>query len=146
MVGEALVSYEWLDHTADIGVRGIGASIEEAFCETARGMFALMVDLRSVSGEATVEVNCRARSRELLLVEWLAELIAQKDLTHSVFASFSVEITVCDTGWRLHGSCGGDAIDPERHRLGNEVKGISLAGLRVEKHDSQWIAECIVDI
>ncbi|MBC7092512.1 archease, partial [Candidatus Bipolaricaulota bacterium] len=31
--------YEILNHTADAGVRGIGATLDEAFAEAARGMF-----------------------------------------------------------------------------------------------------------
>ncbi len=140
------MGYEWLDHTADMGLRGIGDSLEEAFCEAARGMFAMMVDLSTVAGEKRVQVVCRARSRQALLVAWLAELLAQKDLTGSVFASFLVEITVGRHGWQLSGWCEGDDIDPVRHRLGTEVKGISLAGLRVALVNGRWLAECIVDV
>ncbi|MFQ6090292.1 MAG: archease, partial [Candidatus Bipolaricaulia bacterium] len=34
--------FEHLSHEADMGVRGIGGTIEEAFAEGAGGMFALM--------------------------------------------------------------------------------------------------------
>ncbi|MBN1858991.1 archease [Candidatus Bipolaricaulota bacterium] len=138
--------FEWLDHTSDIGVRGIGHTIEEAFTEAARGMFAMMVDLSTVRGRKRLEVGCQARSRQSLLVAWLAELLAQKDLTYSFFSSFTAEITICEDGWRLSGWCDGEEIDPARHRLGTEVKGITASGLRVEQVNGRWIAECIVDV
>ncbi len=140
------MAFEWLEHTADIGVRGIGRSMEEAFCEAARGMFAMMVDLEDISGQEELEVCCRAPSHESLLVAWLAELIAQKDLAHSLFSSFEVKIDRKPEGFVLHGWCRGDVIDPARQRLGTEVKGISVCGLRVEPARGLWVAECIVDV
>lgn len=140
------MAFEWLEHTADLGVRGIGRSIEEAFCEAARGMFAMMVDLADIAGQEVLEVRCQAPSRESLLVAWLAELIAQKDLTHSLFSSFEVRIDRRRQGFVLHGRCKGASIDPARQRLGTEVKGISVCGLRVERVDGRWVAECIVDV
>ena len=140
------MAFEWLEHTADIGVRGIGRSMEEAFCEAARGMFAMMVDLADISGQKELEVHCRASSHESLLVAWLAELIAQKDLTDRLFSSFEVKIDRKPEGLVLHGRCHGDEIDPARQHLGTEVKGISVCGLRVEVSKGLWVAECIVDV
>jgi len=120
--------------------------MEEAFSEAARGMFALMVELSSVTRKTSIDVICCASSTESLLVDWLAELIAQKDLHHCVFVSFKVQIGFDAGQWRLRGRCEGDIIDPERHRLGTEVKGISVAGLRVGEEDGRWVAECIVDV
>jgi len=53
------MAYEILDHTADAGVRGIGKTVEEAFCEAARGMFSLMVDLERVEPKEAMKVEVR---------------------------------------------------------------------------------------
>ncbi|HID74075.1 MAG TPA: archease, partial [Thermoplasmata archaeon] len=51
--------FELLDHTADVGVRARGRTLEEAFAETARGMAAIMADTTGCvpSVERHVEVE-----------------------------------------------------------------------------------------
>lgn len=41
--------FEYLDHTADVEVRGIGDTVEEAFCAVAAGMFNLMIALDRIA-------------------------------------------------------------------------------------------------
>jgi len=61
--------FEYLDHTADIGIRGIGKTVEEAFCEAARAIFNLMVDLEEIVPEKAIHVTVEARQLDLLLVD-----------------------------------------------------------------------------
>ena len=37
------MSYEYLEHTADMGLRGRGDTAAEAFCEPAAGTFGVLV-------------------------------------------------------------------------------------------------------
>jgi SHS2 domain-containing protein len=140
------VPYEILDHVADAGVRGIGATLEEAFAEAARGMFALMADLAAVRPLGVVEIEAEADTLEGLLVTWLGELLAKRDVLAMMFSRFSVRIEGEDGRWRLSGQAWGEGIAPERHRLGVEVKAATYSGVRVEKRGAEHIAQCVVDL
>ncbi len=138
--------YEILDHTADAAVRGVGATLEEALAEAARGMFSLMAELAEVAARQPVEVEVTADSLEGLLVAWLGELLTQRDLTGMLFSQFEVNVKQEGSSWRLVGRAWGEPIDPSRHRLGVEVKAATYAGVRVEKHNGRFIAQCVVDL
>jgi SHS2 domain-containing protein len=140
------MAIEQLDHTADLALRATGDTAEEAFCEAARGLFALMIDLRAVRPHAQHAVHIAAASDADLLVEWLSELLAQKELTGLVFSEFEVEIGRNEGRYLLDGVASGETLDPDRHRPKIEVKGISYLGLDVRRHDAGWAAQFVVDV
>ena len=140
------MSFEYLDHTADMGLRARGATVAEAFCEAASGMFGVMIRTARVRPKVTVELAVSADSLELLLVGWLSELLAMKDVTGDVFSGFEACIEPIRAGWCLRGTAKGEALDPERHEPGTEVKGISYLGLAVSEQDGAWIAQCVLDV
>jgi len=138
--------FEYLEHTADTGVRGIGETVEEAFCEAARAIFNLMVDLEEIVPEKAVHFAVEARQLDLLLVEWLAGLLVKKDLEGLLLSRFHVELREMENGFSLRGEGWGEPLDLKRHRPKIEVKGVTYAGLHVQKEDERWIAQCVVDI
>ncbi len=140
-----MAAFEYLDHTADVALRGIGKTVEDAFCEVARGLFALMVDLEAVVEVQSIRFSVRAGTPDLLLVEWLSRLLAEKDLLGLVLSRFSVRIGRRAGGMTLTGTGWGERLDPVRHGAKLEVKGVSYAGLRVWEQEGQWIAQCVVD-
>ncbi len=141
------VGVEYLDHTADIGIRARGPSVEAVFERAAAGLFSLMVRVDAVEPTKDFTVVCRGETLADLLVEWLSELLAQKDLSGLVFGRFEVEIDRGPAGHELRGQARGEELDPSRHALGIEVKGISYLGLSVAQgDDGGWIAECVVDV
>ncbi len=137
--------FEYLDHTADVEVRGVGDTVEEAFCAAAAGMFDLMVDLKDILPRVRLPVEVSAPRLELLLVEWLSALLGEKEISGLIFSRFNVKIDRFPDGFRLSGEGWGEEIDQARHRPKIEVKGVSYAGLCVEKRDGSWIAQCVLD-
>lgn len=140
------MGFEYLDHLGDIGIRGWGETLEEAFSEAARAVFSLMIDLDRVNPTVRHEVRVEAGTLDGLLVEWLAALLAAKDVSGLIFSDFAVSIEGGRSGYTLSGAGLGEPLDPERHRIGTEVKGISYLGLAVKRAEQGWIAECIVDL
>ncbi|MFO8034290.1 MAG: archease [Candidatus Bipolaricaulota bacterium] len=138
--------YEILEHTADAGVRGIGADAGEAFAEAARGMFSLMVSLAAVRPHSAVEVELEADSLEALLVSWLGELLAQRDIEGLMFSRFQVQMHPIDGRWRLRGRAWGEPLDVKRHEPQVEVKAATNYGVRVEQAGNRTIAQCVLDL
>jgi len=138
--------YEILDHEADAGVRGIGDTLEEAFCEAARGMFSLMVDIGAVRPERAVPVRVEAETLEVLFVSWLGELLALRDLEGMVFSRFEARISREGNRWILEGKAFGEPLDPQRHRPAVEVKAATYYGVKVGKENGRYIAQCVVDL
>jgi len=138
---------EWLDHTADVGFRATGASLEAAFCEAGRALFSLMFAIEHIRDCTDYDVVVHGATLEELLVEWLSELLAQKDLTRLVFSRFEVKISGNETsGFSAEGKAFGERLDRDRHLPGTEVKGISYLGLAVTCQDRSCAVQVIVDV
>lgn len=135
--------WEHFAHDADIGVRGIGASEEEAFEQAALALTAVTFDPdRIVAGQA-VEIECRAPDDELLLADWLNALVYQASAHRMVFNRFEVRLQ----GTLLKAQAWGEPIDRERHQPSVEVKGATYTCLKVEHlPDGSWLAQCVVDV
>jgi len=140
------MAFEYLDHVSDVCIRATGDTMNEAFCEAARGMFNLMVDLDQIRPREEIEVRVSARTPELLLVEWLGRLLAEKDLKRLAFSRFYTSIEQQDDEFTLVGSASGEPIDRSRHELRTEVKGVTYAGLRVWKEDGRFVVNCVLDV
>lgn len=130
-------------HSADIGIRGVGATPAAAFEQAACALFAAVTDLRAVAAIDLVEIHCQAPDLKLLLLDWLNALIYEAALRKMVFSRFVVELA----GHRLHGRAWGEAIDPVRHAPAVEPKGATFTELHVEpREDGTWVAQCVVDV
>jgi tRNA nucleotidyltransferase (CCA-adding enzyme) len=135
--------WEHFSHGADIGVRGIGQSKEDAFAQTAMAVTAVITDLSSVVARECVELECQAPDDELLLVDWLNAVIYEMAIRRMLFCRFQVRID--DSS--LRGKAWGEKMDGSRHEMAVEVKGATCTELSVEKRDNgSWLAQCVVDV
>lgn len=152
MKGKSLVkkekmTYEHFPHEADIGIRGIGNSVEEAFCEAAKALFDVEVDIKTVEPKEEIKITAEASNIEELFVEWLNSLLAEAGINNMVFSEFKVHIS----NNKLQGVAFGEQLDVQKHKAKEEVKGATYSQLKVEvaasgKHKGKWIAQCIVDV
>jgi tRNA nucleotidyltransferase (CCA-adding enzyme) len=140
------MGFTYLDHTADIAVRAWGGTVGEAFAEAARAVSGAMVSLESVRPTTSRAFTLRGGSLELLLVDWLAALVAEKDVSGLVFARFDVDVKEDGPEVALRASAWGEPLDRDRHEPRSEVKGISLLGLRVRVDGGTWFAEYVADV
>jgi len=135
--------WEHFYHQADIGIRGLGQSKEEAFEQAALALTAVITELNSLNPKHFVTVACDAPDDELLLVDWLNAIIYQMAIRRMVFGRFEVRLT----GTHLEGSLWGEEVDIAKHRPAVEIKGATYTELRVEQRpDGNWIAQCVVDV
>ena len=135
--------WEHFSHQADIGVRGIGTSREEAFEQAALALTAVVTDPKIVRPEEAVEIACEAPDDELLLVEWLNALIYEMGTRHMLWSRFTVHI---EKG-QLRATAWGEKIDVARHRPTVEVKGATYTSLSVRQDEpGTWLGQCVVDV
>jgi SHS2 domain-containing protein len=130
-------------HGADIGVRGVGPTLESAFEQAAAALFAAVTDLERINPATVVEVACNAPSDRLLLVDWLNALIYEMATRQMLFARFAVAIT----DHCLRGQAWGEPVDRARHEPAVEPKGATYTALKVERQENgSWVAQCVIDV
>lgn len=137
------MTYETFEHTADLGLRVRAGDLDSLFAEAARGLFSIIVaNLDAVRAVESVHFKVTGDAPDLLLFDWLSELIYTFETRRLLLAEF--EVRVGNDG--LTATARGEPIDRDRHDLDHEVKAITYHGLKLEREGEGWVAEVIVDI
>jgi SHS2 domain-containing protein len=140
---DIMAGWEHFSHGSDIGVRGFGGSVEEAFEHAAIALTAIVADVSTVGQTEALEVRCSAPDLELLFMSWLNEIIYEMAVRGMVFSKFRVALS----GQSLTGTLSGEKIDPEHHHVAVEAKGATVTALRVAcDQQGQWVAQCVIDV
>jgi SHS2 domain-containing protein len=134
--------WEHFHHQADIGVRGVGATLDEAFAEGAVALMAVICSPDKVESKEQVAIACECEDVELLFADWLNALIYEMATRRMLFGRFEVTID----GDKLRGKAWGEQADPERHETAVEVKGATYTQLKVSQENGKYIAQCVVDV
>ena len=136
------VPFETFAHDADIGVRGRGATLPEAFARAGLALTAVVTDPATVREVLSVEIACESSDPEALLFDWLNALVYEMATRRVLFARYEVKLE----GPRLRAKAFGEPVDVVRHSPAVEVKGATWTGLRVSREGIGWLAECVVDV
>lgn len=134
--------WEHFSHAADIGVRGYGHSMAEAFEMGALALTGVVLDPNMVRPVEEVSISCSAPDPEILFADWLNAVIYEMETRHMLFSQFQVEIH----NLKLHAIIKGEGIDRIRHRPVVDVKGATYTELKVFQQNHYWIAQCVVDV
>lgn len=138
-----VLSWEHFPHDADIGIRGFGNSINEAFEQAALAMTAVITDPNTIANNEMVEIACAAPDEELLFVDWLNELVYKMATRNMLFGKYQVSVN----NGSLLGQAWGEKIDILKHQPVVEVKGATYTSLEVEQcDDGTWKAQCVIDV
>jgi tRNA nucleotidyltransferase (CCA-adding enzyme) len=136
-------TWEHFHHAADIGIRGIAESVEQAFENAAYAMTAVMIDPKHIPPKQNISVSAQAPDIELLLVDWLSSIIYQTDTRKMLFSSFKVSID----GLSLNAQISGSPISKCISIPAVEVKGVTYAELAVKQNQNGlWVAQCVLDV
>lgn len=135
--------WEHFPHDADMGVRGVGRTLAEAFEQAGLALTAVLTDPDKVSPDVPVSIECEGDDPEALLFDWLNALVYEMATRDLVFGRFEVRM---EPG-HLKATAWGEPVRVEKHHPAVEVKGATYTGLRVgEDASGRWTAECVVDV
>lgn len=135
--------WEHFSHEADIGIRGFAPTLEQAFEQAAVAMTAVMTNPEPLTESSAVVITCNAPDNELLLVDWINELIYQTAVHRLLFKRYQVEIAA----GKLSAIAFGETVDRQKHQIAVEIKGATFTELRVyQQADQTWVAQCVVDV
>lgn len=135
--------YEFINHTADIGIKVRGFSRKEMFENAARAMFDLIVDLDTVKTRNQMTIEIRGEQLEELLADWLRDLLYRYNGDKYLLKEFKIE-KISPRG--LKARVRGEKLDMSRHSLRREIKAVTYHDLKIRKLNRQWQAQIIFDI
>jgi SHS2 domain-containing protein len=135
--------YETFDHTADIGIRVFGETVEEVFVNAAWALFDLLTDMDSIHESLTHEIVVEGADREDLFIRWLSELLFLCEGKGYLFREFSFSYL---TATSLKAVVRGEMFDPSRHQFKAEIKAVTYHQVEVARSDEMWTGKVIFDI
>ncbi len=147
--------HEHFEHKADVGIRGVGKSLNEAFEECAIALTGIMIDSNSVMPKKSHVINLSGTDGGALLVSFLNELLFLKDTKKMIYSKFRVKIgkeSVVDAAGNtkevvtLKATIFGEKINHNKHKVKVDAKAATYSELFVGEKNGQFIAQCIVDV
>jgi SHS2 domain-containing protein len=133
-------SHEIREHTSEIELHIRAESLSDILAEAGRALATVqLAGANCVPGGAARSIQVSGEDRELLLVNWLNELIFLADLDHWVASEFEID-SITDT--EAHARASGLTLEWGASR----VKAATLHGLRVENVAGGLEANIILDI
>lgn len=137
------MSFELLDHPADIGFRARRATAEELFGNCARALVSIILDPAEIRPIQAIDVPAEGGDRESLLVNWLNEVLYHVDGRRIALSEFEIS-RINDT--RVECTARGEPRDRERHPSRLSVKAVTYHQLKIANTADGWVADVFVDI
>ncbi len=144
-------SFETFEHKADIGIRGYGKTLEEAFSNSLKALATLLtenINFSKLIPSLSSNIILSAEELDELFIIFINKTLSISYIENILFFEFrgSIKWNSQKKEYNLNGKIMGENFDPEKFGYGVEVKGATFTMAKVEKKGDIWIAQCVVDV
>jgi SHS2 domain-containing protein len=131
--------YEEVEHTADIAIRVWGQSLGELFANAAYGMASQLTEIEDVELTMQTEIELEAQDVEMLLVDWLSELLYLGEREDVAFVAFDISEV---TPHKLRAVArGGPIVQHQGH-----IKAVTFSELDVRETEQGYETIIVFDV
>ena len=130
---------------ADCAVEIEGQGLDDLFETAAAAIARLMVDPATLTITVERTITLEAAERDMLLYDWLSEMIFLKDRDSQIFPHARVRVTG-EGPYRLAADVHGGTIDPAQTALGADPKAVTFHQFALEQASGGWRARVVIDI
>lgn len=141
--------YRYLEDIAlaDVAFEAWGATREELFSACAAALLRTMVaEPEEVRRRQEITISLEHEELDLLLFDFLGELVFYKDARRLLLHADEVRINDAGGNFRLEALTRGEELDPQRHKLLVDVKAVTLHRFRVVCENGVWKATVVLDV
>jgi SHS2 domain-containing protein len=133
--------------TADIAFEATGRDLPELFSAAADATMNVMIDnLNAIEPRETQQIELANDNIEMLLFDFLQELIYFKDARRLLLRVSEAQIEQKAEAYSLKAKAAGEQLDDTRHHQRADVKAVTLHRFSVRKRDDGWKARVLLDI
>ncbi|MEN3037609.1 MAG: archease [Candidatus Kryptonium sp.] len=127
---------------ADVAVEVWADTAEKLFEDSGLAVSEVMVDTQTVEPLIEKHISLNSDSIEMLLYDFLGEIVYFKDAHSLLFSKFDVKIKDSN----IYAKLWGETINREKHHLRIDVKAVTLYRFSVKYENGIWRAEFVLDI
>lgn len=140
------MTYSFFDHTGDIAVRLDAGTPGQLFESAAAAFTDAVTDPPTVRPHDTIQFDLESSSLDLLLVDFLTEILYRFEVDQFLCARSDVRLASTSTAWRLHSTLHGETFDERRHQIKVLIKAVTYHALEVGEDARGWHATVVFDI
>jgi SHS2 domain-containing protein len=129
--------------TADLTVEAKGTTLEEAFKNCALAMFNAITPLEGVDPKESRDIEVQGEDLELLLFNFLDELLYIYDVELMIFSDIKLEIDRNSNS--ITSKCFGESFKLKKHQQGIVIKAVTFHKMKVEKKERCWSIIVVFD-
>ncbi len=131
--------FEFIEHTADLGIKVYGETLEQLFKNAALGMYNIICENFSfISPQKLYQNSFKELDYETLLISFLNELIYQTFVNKIVFCDFEIKIENC----KIDFTCFGEIYNKQKHGVMFELKSATFHNLKITRTSTFF--ECVI--
>lgn len=101
---------------------------------------------RTIRPAVTRALDLEAPELDLLLRDWLHEILFLFDAESLLIGATSVSVRRAEDRFRLHADLMGETLDPARHAIKVLIKAVTYHGLEARHTPDGWRATVVFDI
>lgn len=131
---------------ADVAFSSYGETLSQLFENSAEALISIVVDLKTVQDHLSQEIKLSNQKIDLLLFDFLNEIIFIRDTKGLIFSKFTAEIKKRKDSYELKCKMTGEKINYSKHKFYTDVKAITLHMFYLKKINEGWEARVVVDI
>ena len=143
------MAYRYIEDeaTADIAFEASGKDLPQVFKNAGDALMNVMIEnLEAIQPRETRITDLDNEALDLLLLDFLQELIYYKDAEKLLLRADDVQIVKDNERWHLRSIWKGEQLDPRRHHQLVDVKAVTLHHFVLEQVNHSWRAHVILDI
>jgi SHS2 domain-containing protein len=131
--------FEEIEHTADIAIRVWGRDLAALFANAAYGMASLLTDVEDVVPTVNESIELQGEDVEILLVNWLSELLFLGERDKLVFNRIDrLQVTPN----KLCAAVQGGPIQEQR----SHIKAVTFSELQITQTDGGYETVIVFDV
>jgi protein archease len=138
--------FTFFDHTGDIGIDIDAPDPGTLLLDAACAFTETITDSTVLAADDATELAFTAETLDLLLVDWLSELLYRFETTWWLPRHGIADAQRTDDGWTVRARLSGSRLDPGRHDVRVTVKAVTYHALEVRQTATGWHARVILDV
>ncbi len=142
-----MAGYKFLEGvvTADLAFEAAGKDLNDLFVNAALAVLESQAKLETIEPKVAKKIVMENDDVGQLLFNFLNEIIFFKDAEQLIFKTVKVSIAK-NAKYQLVAELKGEKIDPKKHKLGNDLKAVTMHKFNVEETPKGWKCLVVIDI
>jgi SHS2 domain-containing protein len=142
------IKYKFLENiaTGDVAFEVYGKDLPDLFSNITQATCAAMADPKSVEKKEIRMVKISTQKIEDLIYDYISEIVYYKDAETLLFPSAEIKIKRVGKNFRLSAKLFGEKINPQKHKLKEDIKSVTYHNLKAVKTPTGWKSTVILDI